>query len=254
MDCARGVRFQTKGNKWSQRAIFANIRNNCSLTPFVSFFLMLFKKSPEKFWDLISTRYAASPISDRTAYETKIENIKTYLTPEDVVLDIGCGTGTQCGDLAGHVKQVTGIDISGKLLAIAEQRKAERKLDNIEFIKTSLNDERVKAGCFDMVMAFYVLHFFEDLDAVVKRVHALLKPGGLFISETACLGAKNKMAGKLVRFAVQLGLLPKINLLTTRQLQQAMEQAGFILEDKVQFSESNVNYTLFARKLLIKRP
>ena len=75
---------------------------------------MIFKKSPEKFWDLISARYAASPISDITAYETKIETIKSYLSPEDVVLDIGCGTGTQCGDLAGNVKQVTGIDISGK--------------------------------------------------------------------------------------------------------------------------------------------
>jgi len=209
---------------------------------------MLFKKSPEKFWDLISARYAASPISDRTAYETKIEKIKAYLSPEDVVLDIGCGTGTQCGDLAGHVKQVTGIDISSKLLTIAEQRKAERKLDNIEFIKTSLYDERLKAESFDIVMAFYVLHFFEDLDAVVKRIHALLKPGGLFISETACLGGKSKIAGKLLTFAGQLGFLPKMNLLTTRQLQQAMERAGFILVDKVQFSESNAEYTLFARK------
>ena len=208
----------------------------------------MFKKSPEKFWDLISARYAASPISDSTAYETKIEKIKTYLSPEHVVLDIGCGTGTQCGDLAGHVKQVTGIDISGKLLAIAEQRKAERKLDNIEFIKTSLDDERLKAESFDIVMAFYVLHFFEDLDAVVKRVHALLKPGGLFISETACLGDKNQIAGKLVRFAGHLGLLPKINLLTTRQLEQAMEKADFFLADKVQFSKSNAEYTLFARK------
>ena len=210
---------------------------------------MIFKKSTEKFWDLISTRYAASPISDRTAYETKIERIKSYLTPEDVVLDIGCGTGTQCGDVAGYVKQVTGIDISSKLLAIAEQRKAARKLDNIEFIKTSLYDERLKTECFDMVMAFYVLHFFADLDAVVKRVHALLKPGGLFISETACLGVKNKTAGKLLRFLGHLGFLPKINLLTTRQLQQVMEQAGFILVDKVLFSESNAEYTLFARKL-----
>jgi len=209
---------------------------------------MIFKKSPEKFWNLIAARYAASPIADVTAYETKIEKINSSLSPEDVVLDIGCGTGTQCGDLAGNVKQVTGIDISGKLLAIAEQRKAQRQLDNIEFIKTSLYDERLKAESFDVVMAFYVLHFFEDLDAVVKRVHALLKPGGLFISETACLGEKNPMAGKLVRFAGQLGFLPRINLLTTRQLEQALEQAGFILVDKVQFSESNAEYTLFARK------
>ena len=209
---------------------------------------MFFKNSPEKFWNLISSKYAASPIADRLAYETKITKLKTCLTPEMSVLDIGCATGTQCGDIANNVKQVTGIDISSKLLAIAEQRKAERKLDNIEFIKTSLYDERLKAECFDMVMAFYVLHFFEDLDAVVKRVHALLKPGGLFISETACLGEKSKIAVKLLRFAGHLGFLPKINPLTTRQLQQAMEKAGFILVDKVQFSESKAEYTLFARK------
>ena len=209
---------------------------------------MIFKKSPEKFWDLISARYAASPISDITAYETKIETIKSYLSPEDVVLDIGCGTGTQCGDLAGNVKQVTGIDISAKLLAIAEQRTAERKLDNVEFIKTSLYDERLKAASFDIVMAFYALHFFEDLDAAVKRIHALLKPGGLFISETACLGEKSQMTGKLVRFAGRLGFLPGINLLTTGQLERALEEAGFILVDKVQYSESNAEYTLFARK------
>jgi 2-polyprenyl-3-methyl-5-hydroxy-6-metoxy-1,4-benzoquinol methylase len=106
----------------------------------------------------------------------------------------------------------------------------------------------LKAESFDIVMAFYVLHFFEGLDAVVKRIHALLKPGGLFISETACLGEKSKIAGKLLTFAGHLGFLPKMNLLTTRQLQQAMERAGFILVDKVQFSESNAEYTLFARK------
>ena len=209
---------------------------------------MLFKESPEKFWDLISTKYAASPIADMTAYETKIEKIKTYLTPEDVVLDIGCGTGTQCGDLAGHVKQVTGIDISRKLLAVAEQRRAERKLDNVAFLPNSLFDERFQPGSIDVVMAFYVLHFFEDIDAVFQRIHDLLKPDGLFISETACLGAKSKMAGKLLRFAGDLGLLPKINLLTTSQLERTMEQAGFILVDKVRFSESNAEYTLFARK------
>jgi len=208
---------------------------------------MLFNKSPERFWDLISSKYAASPISDITAYETKIEKIKSYLSPENVVLDIGCGTGTQCGDLAANVKQVTGIDISSKLLAIAEQRKTERKLNNVEFIKTRLFDERFLPNSFDVVLAFYVLHFFEDIDAVVKRIHTLLKPGGLFISETACLGDKNKIMGGLLRFAGNLGILPKMNLLSTSQLEQAMQQAGFILVEEIQFSESNTEYTIFAR-------
>ncbi len=214
---------------------------------------MLFRKSPEKFWNLIASKYAASPIPDRPAYERKIQKIKTYLTPENVVLDIGCGTGTQCGDIADSVKQVTGIDISRKLLAIAEQRKAQqtksgRKLANVEFLQTSLFDERLQPGRFDVVMAFYVLHFFEDIDTVFKRIHDLLKPDGLFISETACIGEKNKIMGKVLRFMGKLGLIPKINLLTTRQLEQALDKTGFRLVDKIQFGDSNKEFTLSAKK------
>ena len=93
---------------------------------------MFFRKSPEIFWNLMASKYAASPITDIEAYEKKIEKLKSYLSAENHVLDIGCGTGTQCDDLASNVKQVTGIDISRKLLAIAEQRKAERKIENVD--------------------------------------------------------------------------------------------------------------------------
>ena len=210
---------------------------------------MLFRKSPELFWNLIASKYAASPITDIESYEKKIEKLKSCLSAENHVLDIGCGTGTQCGDLSNNVKQVTGIDISSKLLVIAEQRKAERKIENVEFIQTTVFDERFKPGSFDVVMAFYVLHFFEDIDEVVRRIHELLKPDGLFISETVCLGAKNKIMGKFVRIAGKLGFLPLINLLTTRKIEQALEQAGFSIVDKTRFSESNDEYTLIAKKL-----
>ena len=210
---------------------------------------MLFKKYPEKFWDLISSKYARSPIPDRPAYEAKIQKLKIFLSKESIVLDIGCGTGTQCDDIAGNVKQVTGIDISRKLLAIAEQRKAERKLENVEFLQTSLFDERFQPGSFDVVTAFYVLHFFEDIDAVFKRVHELLKPDGLFISETACLGEK-KLTGKLVRFAGNLGFLPLINLLTTDQLENALKKSGFSLVEKTKFSNHpDAGFTLIAKRI-----
>mgnify|MGYP001066235309 CR=1 FL=1 len=209
---------------------------------------MLFRNSPEKFWNLIASKYAASPISDTAAYAKKIEKLKSYLSPESHVLDIGCGTGTQCDDLASNVKHVTGIDISSKLLAIAEQRKADRKIENVEFIKTTVFDEHFKPGSFDVVMAFYVLHFFEDIDEGVRRIYELLKPGGLFVLETACLGDKGIISGKLVRLAGKLGFLPLMSLLTTQQIEQALEQAGFSVVDKVMFSQKNAEYTLFARK------
>lgn len=211
---------------------------------------MLFRKSPERFWDLISSIYAASPISDDAAYQAKIQKIKSYLSPDNVVLDIGCGTGTQCFDLAGDIKQATGIDISKKLLAIAEQRKAERKLNNVEFIKTSLFDELFQPESLDVVTAFYVLHFFEDIDAIFKRVHELLKYDGLFIFETACMGEQNKFMSRLFRLLGRFGFLPLINMLTYKQLEQALDKAGFSLIEKTKFSESNAEYTLIAKKII----
>jgi len=216
---------------------------------------MFFKKSPQKFWDLISSMYAATPIADESAYEIKIEKIKTYLSPESLVLDIGCATGTQCLDLAANVKYVSGIDISAKLLAIAEQRKKERKLDNVEFICTSFYDQRFPVESFDLVMAFYVFHFIEDINAAFKRIYELLKPGGLFVVETSCLGEKkNKTPGKLLQFAGGLGFFPRINLLTTEQQEQALVQAGFEIIDKIMFSQTKGEYTLFAKKTMRNSP
>lgn len=210
---------------------------------------MLFRKSPEKFWNLLAKKYASSPIADIEAYQNKIEKIKSYLSADDHVLDIGCGTGTQCDDLSHNVEQVTGIDISGKLLDIAEQRKAERKIENVEFIKTTVFDPRFKPASFNVVMAFYVLHFIEDIDEAIRQIHELLKPGGLLILETACLGDKSKILGTIIRITGKLGLLPLINLLTTRQIEQSLKKAGFSITEKKQFSELNDEYTLIAKKL-----
>ena len=84
---------------------------------------------------------------------------------------------------------------------------------------------------------------------VLEKIHDLLKSDGVFISETTCLGEKNKLTGRLLRFMGHLGLLPKINLLTTRQLEQALEKSGFRIVDKIRFSDnSDSEFTLFAKK------
>jgi 2-polyprenyl-3-methyl-5-hydroxy-6-metoxy-1,4-benzoquinol methylase len=42
-----------------------------------------------------------------------------------------------------------------------------------------------------VILAFHVLHLLEDTQEVVQRMHELLKPGGLFVSATACMGEKS---------------------------------------------------------------
>jgi len=115
-------------------------------------------------------------------------------------------------------------------------------------MNTTVFDSRLKPESFDLVTSFYVVHFVPNIDEFFARVYSLLKPGGLYISETACLGEKGKLLGLFLRLAGSLGLMPKINLLTTAQLEQALEKAGFRLVEKTMFSQINHEYTLFAKK------
>lgn len=210
---------------------------------------MLFNSSPEKFWNLIAKKYAADPIADRSAYETKIEQLKTYLGPQMNVLDIGCATGTQCADLSGSVKQMTGIDISSKLLAIAEQRLAEKDIRNVQFIETHAFDERFQAHQFDAVMAFHVMHFYVDINDIIVRIHELLKPGGIFISETGCLADRGKVLGPVLKTMGTVGLLPRMSIHSDQQLETAIKNAGFEILEKTKFSQQpDAEFTYVAKK------
>jgi len=209
---------------------------------------MLFRISPESFWNLIAEKYAATPISNKSAYQAKIEKIRSYLNPDFQVLDIGCGTGTQCADIANNVQHAIGIDTCAKLIKIASRRMLDRNLSNVDFLKTSLFDPRFQPESFDAIMAFYVLHLIEDFESVINRVFYLLKPGGIFISESVCLGDKNKFQGYAIRIAGKMGLFPLINLLKTEQVEQELDKAGFQLCDKQIFNPTKPEYTFIAKK------
>ena len=56
-----------------------------------------------KFWDGIAEKYAKRPISDMAAYEYTLGRTRSYLKPEDQVLELGCGTGSTALLLAGDV-------------------------------------------------------------------------------------------------------------------------------------------------------
>jgi len=210
---------------------------------------MLFNNTPEKFWNLLAGKYAASPINDRVAYEKKLEKIKTLLSPETTVLDIGCGTGTQCCDMAESAKHITGLDFSSILITIANQRLNERRLNNVSFINASIENTSFDAGSFDVVSAFYVLHFLRDIDSTFSHIHKLLRPNGLFIHETPCLGDKNKRMGKSLQVAGSLGIIPRINLFTAEQIEWSVEQAGFKIKEKIFFGQPDGEFTLLTNKI-----
>lgn len=98
------------------------------------------------------------------------------------VLDIGCGTGLSTEFLLNsilnpHVKRVTLLDTSNKMLQMAEQ-KAKTWNREYQILNSYLSDVTEK---FDLVLICSVLHHIPDLNSFLKEVDRVLKPGGFLI-------------------------------------------------------------------------
>ena len=64
----------------------------------------------------------------------------------------------------------------------------------------------------------------------MRKVYTFLKPGGVFISSTACLGDNMKYFGPVAFIGRVLGLLPLVKIFTTAELESSLTAAGFTIE------------------------
>ncbi|NLD99196.1 MAG: class I SAM-dependent methyltransferase [Fibrobacter sp.] len=62
-----------------------------------------------------------------------IEKVKAFLKADYAVLDYGCATGNDAFAISGFVKHVDAIDISPKMISIANRRAVENKITNALF-------------------------------------------------------------------------------------------------------------------------
>ncbi|MBW1831669.1 MAG: methyltransferase domain-containing protein, partial [Deltaproteobacteria bacterium] len=90
------------------------------------------------FWDKLAERYAQQPIANLASYERKLDVTKSRLSPTDVILDIGCGTGSLALELSPHVAEVHALDFSGEMIKVGERKARDQKATNITFHQTTL--------------------------------------------------------------------------------------------------------------------
>lgn len=183
--------------------------------------------SAERFWD----RLATLPVGEGEACNKILDGSRKYLGPEEVVLDFGCGPGAITNQLAGHVREVVGVDTSPKMVAAAELAAAEQGIDNVSYSTSSIFDPEHHQGRFSVITAFNVLHYVEDMPALMQRIRSLLQPGGVFISSTACLAEKPAWIRGAFRASSGLRLMPRMTFFDGLELQHSFEAQGFRIEE-----------------------
>jgi SAM-dependent methyltransferase len=92
--------------------------------------------------------------------QTKLfEQIKQLITEQSSVLDVGCGTGYLSFLVADKCKSVTGIDLSKRNIAKANDNLRISNSKSIQFIHTPLDHLDLKgAENFDFSTITYVIH------------------------------------------------------------------------------------------------
>ncbi len=98
----------------------------------------------------------------------------------DRVLDVGCGTGGPTRDVARVAVdgEVTGIDLSTRMLELARQRSAEEGLDNVAFVRGDAQVFPFEPAALDVAMSSFGGMFFSDPVAAFTNIGGGLRPGG----------------------------------------------------------------------------
>eukprot|EP00435_Cladocopium_sp_Y103_P076557 s1_g296.t1 len=181
------------------------------------------------FWDGIAEKYAASPVKDQAAYEHTLAETRKRLKSTDRVLEIGCGTGTTALLLAGAVEHITSTDISSNMVEIAAEKAKAQNIKNVEFLRAVPSDPQISDQQFDAVLGFNILHLLPDLPSDLVAIRNSLKPGGLLISKTPCLGDwKWRVVGRAAIPIMQLfGKAPYVTFLKGSDIEAQLVAAGF---------------------------
>jgi len=198
------------------------------------------------FWNRVARRYAAMPMRNPAAWEDTLARTSALLPPTGDVLELGCGTGSSALRLAPHVARYTASDDAADMVAIAAESGAATA--NLHTCHARPGDGSLPPGPFDAILAFNLLHLLPDLPSTLSECHALLKPGGLLITKTPCLGGRWLALWPLVRALRLMGKAPPLRFLSPHRLETRITQAGFTILDRDDLPRNPPSRFVIARR------
>jgi arsenite methyltransferase len=103
------------------------------------------------------------------------------LEPDERVLDLGCGAGTDslvAAQMVGPDGHVVGIDMTQEMLDKARRASVGMGVENVEFVESEAEQLPFADASFDVVISNGVIDLIPDKDSVFAELNRVLVPGG----------------------------------------------------------------------------
>ena len=144
------------------------------------------------FWDERVQKYGDKACGHLTSYQKCIEILKKFslsneihLEPNQKVLDVGCGNGYWCRWFGKRNVEVTGIDISSKMIDVARRlTPSTNEESRIAFQNVAIEDANFPDESFDLIVSLTTLQHITDDErciSAVKNIIRMLKPKGCIV-------------------------------------------------------------------------
>jgi ubiquinone/menaquinone biosynthesis C-methylase UbiE len=204
-------------------------------------------------WDKQASGYDKRNLSVyQKAYDLSIQKIRAVLSPEQEVLEIGCGTGIISLGIAPFVKSVVATDISPEMISVAKSKAESLSITNVEFRVCDGYSLPYDSQAFDVVLLFNLLHFVKEPAALLHEAHRLLRPSGHLVSATDCYAEPVPLPLR-IGLGVQkllnwIGFIPFMWYYEKEDIHQLFEQCSFAGVETDVLHRTPVNYYLLARK------
>jgi phosphatidylethanolamine/phosphatidyl-N-methylethanolamine N-methyltransferase len=180
------------------------------------------------FWEQKAKHYDGAMKLFRRSLPRTLELTVEAVTGADEVLEVAAGTGLFTAAIAPHVRRLVATDYAEAMLDVLGERMTAAGLSNVEQARADIYALDYPASAFDVVLASNVLHLVPDLVGALAALKRVLRPGGKLVAPTFCHD-QTRVSWLLSRVFAVMGQ-PMHRRFTARSLQQAIEQAGFVVE------------------------
>ena len=205
---------------------------------------------------ITSNLYAASQADEipETALQASLgcgnPTALAKLNPGETVLDLGSGGGIDVllsARRVGPTGKAYGLDMTDKMLALANENKRKSGLTNVEFLRGEIEHIPLPDDSVDVVISNCVINLSSDKDAVLREAFRVLKPGGRFaVSDVVTRGEVRPD----IRKSVLLWVGCVAGALEEKEYRNKLASAGF---ERIEVEPTRVYQVEDAREFLSEK-